>query len=314
PRMRSRSTFRSSTRWPTSRSRSRAFRGPPSSQTGMGTVRRRTTRSCCAAMCAPGCARSVTNTTVSDYSTPSTIERPPRPEGDRPSTSNDGARPRLAAIVASLHGRTGKTLFARVLADYFLLSGLRPFVFDTDFTEQTLRNSFPSDAVVADLSETRDQMMLFDTIAARSPEARVVDVSHYVFRKFFKVMQEIDFVREARARLVEPVIFYIAGRNPDAYEEGRLLRERFPDCALVLVENVFLGAIKERTLHSAGYRAFESHDLCMMLPLLDPALADAIQDGELSLSDLIRQPLSRSDTAASGGFSFEQRAEMRGWL
>jgi len=251
---------------------------------------------------------------VSDYSTASTIERPPRPDADRSTESHDAARPSFAAIVASLHGRTGKTLFARVLADYFLLSGLRPFVFDTDFTEQTLRNSFPSDAVVADLSETRDQMMLFDTIAARSPEARVVDVSHYVFRKFFKVMQEIDFVREARARAVEPVIFYIAGRNPDAYEEGRLLRERFPDCALVLVENVFLGAIKERTLHSAGYRAFESHDLCMMLPLLDRPLADAIQDGELSLSNLIRQPLSRSDTAASGGLSFEQRAEMRGWL
>ena len=251
---------------------------------------------------------------MSDFSTASTIERPLRPDAGRSTESNDAARPSFAAIVASLHGRTGKTLFARVLADYFLLSGLRPLVFDTDFTEQTLRNSFPSDTVVADVTETRDQMLLFDTIAGRSPEARVVDVSHYVFRKFFKVMQEIDFVREARARAVEPVIFYIAGRNPDAYEEGRLLRERFADCALVLVENVFLGALKESTLHSAGYRAFESHDLCMMLPLLDPALADVIQEGDVSLSGMIRQPLSRSDTAASGGLSFEQRAEMRAWL
>ena len=253
--------------------------------------------------------------TVSDFSTASTIEPLPPPERtERADNANDAARPSFAAIVSSLHGRTGKTLFARVLADYFLLSGNRPLVFDTDFTEQTLRASFPFDTVVLDLSETRDQMRLFDTVAARSPEARVVDVSHYVFRKFFKVMQEIDFVREARARAVEPVIFYIADRNPDAYEEGRLLRERFADCALVLVENVFLGSIKERTLRSAGYRAFESHDLCMMLPLLDPLLADAIQDGNVSLSGIIRAPLSRSDTAAAGGLSFEQRAEMRSWL
>ena len=55
------------------------------------------------------------------------------------------ARPSLAAIVASLHGRTGKTLLARVLADYFVLAGNRPLVFDTDATEQTLHGWFPYD-------------------------------------------------------------------------------------------------------------------------------------------------------------------------
>jgi len=252
--------------------------------------------------------------TVSDFSTASTIEPPLPPERPDRFTANDAARPSFAAIVASLHGRTGKTLFARVLADYFLLSGNRPLVFDTDFTEQTLRASFPFDTVVLDLSETRDQMTLFDTIAARSPEARVVDVSHYVFRKFFKVMQDCDFVSEARERGVEPVIFYIANRNADAYEEGRLLRERFPDCALVLVENVFLGPLKEQTLRSPGYRAFDSHDLCMMLPMLDPVVAAAIQDSEISLSEVISRPLSRSDDSAFGGLTFDQHSEMRGWL
>ncbi|MBV8840980.1 MAG: hypothetical protein JO000_30955, partial [Alphaproteobacteria bacterium] len=165
---------------------------------------------------------------MSDFSTASTIEPLRPPERTEPvDNANDAARPSFAAIVASLHGRTGKTLFARVLADYFLLSGNRPLVFDTDFTEQTLRAAFPIDTVVLDLSETRDQMRLFDTVAARSPEARVVDVSHYVFRKFFKVMEDCDFVSEARERGVEPVIFYIANRNADAYEEGRQLRERF---------------------------------------------------------------------------------------
>ena len=253
--------------------------------------------------------------TVSDFSTVSTIEPPQRPEPDRPSQAQTGAaRPSCAAIVASRHGRTGKTLLARVLADYFLLSGNRPLVFDTDFTEQTLRAAFPFDSVVVDLTETRDQMTLFDNLATRAPEARVVDVSHYVFRKFFKLMDESDFVSEARARQIEPVIFYIADRNPDAYEEGRLLRDRFAGCALVLVENVFLGPIKERTLRSAGYRAFESHDLCMTLPLLDPQIADAIHDAEMSLSDVIRQPLSRSDEVAAGGLTFEHRAELRSWL
>ena len=44
----------------------------------------------------------------------------------------------FAAIVCSLHARTGKTLLARVLADYFLLSDQTPLVFDTDAIEHAL--------------------------------------------------------------------------------------------------------------------------------------------------------------------------------
>ena len=249
------------------------------------------------------------------YSTASTIEpRQPPDRAEWPGERRAGApRPSLAVIVASLHGRTGKTLLARVLADYFVLAGNRPLVFDTDATEHALHGWFPYDTVIADLAETRDQMTLFDTLAARAPEARVVDVSHHVFRKFFRLVQDCHLVAEARSRQVEPVIFYIADRNPDAYEEGRILRERFAECALVLVENAFIGRVKDITRRSAGYRAFDTHDLCMTLPLLDRAVMDLIEERHVSLSDVMSRPLSRSDDARAE-LSFEQCEEVRGWL
>ena len=256
------------------------------------------------------------NTTASDFSTASTIERrpPPDPERGTPHAA-DVARPSLAAIVASLHGRTGKTLLARVLADYFVLSGKRPLLFDTDAAEQRLHASFPYDTVVVDLFEVRDQMTLFDTLAARSHEARVVDVSHHAFRKFFKVMQDSRFIGEARARQVEPVIFYVTDRNPDAYEEGRLLRERFEECALVLVENAFVGRVKDLTRRSAGYRALESHDLRMALPRLDPVLSEMIEDENFSLSETMTRPLSREAVShGPGDLSFDEQEALRGWL
>ena len=40
----------------------------------------------------------------------------------------------------------------------------------------------------------------------------------------------------------------------------------------------------------------------------------AIQEADVSLSDIITKPLSRSDDNAFLGLSFEQRAEMRSWL
>src|SRR5262245_38198249 len=93
----------------------------------------------------------------------------------------------FAAIVASLHARTGKTLLARVLADYFILSGRRPLLFDTDVAECRLSASFPHATMVVDPANVPDQMTLFDTLALAAPEARVVDVSHQAYRKFFRV-------------------------------------------------------------------------------------------------------------------------------
>src|SRR3954451_12157947 len=273
-------------RWPTSRLNWPASRSQTTSPTSTPTANRRTIRSCCADMSAPGCAIYATNMTVSAFSTALPIDRqlpPDRQPPPDPALSQAAVRPSPAAIVASLHARTGKTLLARVLADYFALSGRPPLVFDTDVTEQTLRASFPFDTVVVDIAETRDQMTLFDTLARRAPEARVVDVSHHAFRKFFKLMAEIRFVAEARGRNVEPIVFYIADRNLDSYEEARLLRERFEDCALVLVENAFIGRVKEQTRRSSDYQALQEHDLRMVLPRLDPALADALDDPSLSL-------------------------------
>jgi hypothetical protein len=100
------------------------------------------------------------------------------------------ARPSLAAFVTSVHARTGRTLLARVLAEHFVLSGQRPLIFDTDPVEHRLQSCFPHDTIVVDLNEVRDQMTLFDTLAAPSPESRVADVSHQAFRKFFRVMSE----------------------------------------------------------------------------------------------------------------------------
>ena len=150
------------------------------------------------------------NMTASGFSTGSTIERPlpPDPQSSPP-------RPSVAAIVASLHGRAGKTLLARVLADYFILSGRRPALFDTDAAERMLHGAFPDDAIVVDLTEVRDQM----TCSTRSRRVRPRHASSTCriirARKFFKVMQESHFAAEARARHVEPVIFHIMDRNPD---------------------------------------------------------------------------------------------------
>ena len=75
-------------------------------------------------------------------------------------------------IVSSLHGRSGKTLLARLLADYLILSGDSPDLFDTDTTEKRLSAFFPSNAIAIDLDKTINQMQLFDTLVSPASAPR----------------------------------------------------------------------------------------------------------------------------------------------
>src|SRR5205085_9030048 len=95
--------------------------------------------------------------------------------GGRPGTESTMRAKSLAAIVASLHARSGKTLLARVLVEHFILAGGKPLIFDTDAIERRLCTAFPYDAIVLDVTRVRDQMALFDTLAKPFAAGRVVD-------------------------------------------------------------------------------------------------------------------------------------------
>jgi len=221
----------------------------------------------------------------------------------------------LALIVTSLHARSGKTLLARVLAEHFILAGSKPLIYDTDAIERRLCACFPYDAVVLDIGRVRDQMALFDTLARPFPADRIVDVSHQSSAKFFDLMCDTDFIAETKANQVTPVVLYIVDRDRDSFEEAMRLRECLVDCPFVLVENEFLPRPSAATRQGSAYRALETHQLRISMPALDPALADVIDDAGLSLSALMRQPLSRDNRPRQGGeLSFDARADLRAWL
>jgi hypothetical protein len=219
-------------------------------------------------------------------------------------------------IIASPHGRTGKTLLARLYADCTVLAGQHPQIFDTDAAEHKLAACFPGDAIVVDVDRVPDQMKLFDTLTAVTAVPRVVDVMHRIFHKFFRLMQEIGYVAEARAREIEPVIVYIPDREAASYEEGRLLREHFRDCHFVVAENALLGKPDKQVQQSEHYKALTAHDLNLYMPVLDPMFAGVIDDPRLSLSEFMSEtPVERPLGELSLAYlSLEARASIRAWL
>ena len=219
-------------------------------------------------------------------------------------------------IVASLHGRTGKTLLSRLLADEAILSGHHPEIFDTDVSERKLASYFPERAVAIDLDRVPDQMKLFDTLTAPAAVPRVVDVTHRAFRKFFKLMQEIGYAAEARSHGTEPVIVYILDREEESYIQGRVLRDHFRDCHFIIVENALLGKPDKQIQQGTAYRALTGNDLTLHLPALDPMFVGVIDDPKLSLSEFMSEtPVERRTGELSLAYlSLEARASIRVWL
>jgi hypothetical protein len=212
----------------------------------------------------------------------------------------------FAIIVASLRARTGKTVLARLLAENAILGGTRPAIFDTDPVEAPLRARFPEDSIAFDLERVTDQMALFDSLAAPAHSTRIVDLSHHSFKKFFDVMLDSEFLDEARAGGVEPVVFYIPGTDPESFKVARELRDGVPDCPLVFVENAFLGEIKSSIRVMQDYRALSEMPLRMLMPALDPACMEVIDEPGFSISDFIRPPAIP--------MSPDMRGEIRSWL
>ncbi len=131
-------------------------------------------------------------------------------------------------IVASPRPRTGKTLIARLLIEFFRASG-RPLVgYDLNPREPALADRFPKLVWPVDIAETRGQMELFDRLIADNSSTKVIDLGYGPFDQFFAVMRDIDFVQEARRRLIEPIVLFVTDPAAATVRSYGELQRRLP--------------------------------------------------------------------------------------
>ena len=119
-------------------------------------------------------------------------------------------------------------------------------------------------------------------------------------------MLESDYIREARANGIEPVVFYIGGTDQEAFEQADDLRYRIGDCPFVFIENACLGEIKQSIRGSEEFRALAQLPTRMLIPALDPFFMEVIEEPDVSLSEFMREPTLK--------MSPETRGAIRSWL
>ena len=146
-------------------------------------------------------------------------------------------------IVASLRPRVGKTLLARLLADFFRANDRAIAAFDVNPDEFELTEYQPDSTAVATITDTKGEMALIDKLLVPDQVPKIVDLAHGLFNKFFTVLQDISFAEEARRTSIVPVVLFLADTDLRSQQGYAMLRDHFPQLMLVPVFNHALPSI-----------------------------------------------------------------------
>src|SRR5258708_29287646 len=113
-------------------------------------------------------------------------------------------------IICSPRPLVGKTLIARLLSEFLLLKNGTVVAFGINLKEPSLLEYLPGTTETAEVDDTFGKMTLMDRLIVNDDIAKVIDLGFHAFDEFFKMSDEIGFMKEAARRGVAPVILFVA--------------------------------------------------------------------------------------------------------
>jgi hypothetical protein len=140
-------------------------------------------------------------------------------------------------IICSPRPLVGKTLIARLLSEFLLLKNGTVTAFDINLKEPSLLEYLPKITETADVIDTFGKMQLMDRLIVNDGIAKVIDLGFHAFDEFFKMTDEIGFMKEAARRGVAPVILFVADTDRVSARGYPMLRQQVPASALITIDN-----------------------------------------------------------------------------
>lgn len=222
---------------------------------------------------------------------------------DLPESADPQARPWTAVfIVASPRPANGKTFLARLLVDFLRMNGGPVEAFELAAGDNALSDQLPELTSYAEVDSTKARMRLFDRLITPDGVAKVVDVGHLAFQRFFSVMDEISFAEAAQRRSLEVIVLYAADAHATSVKAYGILQRRLPSLVLVPVFND--GILKGKKLREA-YPFTCAAAVPLQIPLLPPALKTHVERSGHTFVDFHSQ--------ASASVPSGSAHELRSW-
>ncbi len=112
--------------------------------------------------------------------------------------------------------------------------------FDINLKEPSLLEYLPRTTETADVIDTFGKMQLMDRLIVNDGVAKVIDLGFHAFDEFFKMTDEIGFLKEAARRGVAPVILFVADTDRTSAAGYGMLQQQIPPNALIAVDNEYV--------------------------------------------------------------------------
>ena len=143
-------------------------------------------------------------------------------------------------ITCSPRPLVGKTLTARLLSEFLLLKHGAVTAFDINLKEPSLLEFLPTITETAEVDDTFGKMALMDRLIVNDGTAKVIDLGFHAFDEFFKMSEEIGFMKEAARRGVAPVVLFVADTDRASARGYAMLQQQIPATALVTIDNEYV--------------------------------------------------------------------------
>ena len=104
--------------------------------------------------------------------------------------------------------------------------------FDINLKEPSLLDYLPKLTETADVIDTFGKMQLMDRLILNDGIAKVIDLGFHAFDEFFKMSEEIGFMKEAARRGIAPLVLFVADTDRVSARGYDMLRQQiFPQRA-----------------------------------------------------------------------------------
>ena len=143
-------------------------------------------------------------------------------------------------IICSPRPLVGKTLIARLLSEFLLLKNGGVVAFDINLKEPSLLDYLPNLTETAEVDDTFGKMTLMDRLIVNDGITKVIDLGFHAFDEFFKMLDEIGYMKEAARRGVSPVVLFVADTDRASVRAYQTLQGLIPPNALVVIDNEFV--------------------------------------------------------------------------
>jgi hypothetical protein len=201
-----------------------------------------------------------------------------------------GRRTRPLYVVCSPIRRVGKTLVSRLITEMHFIDEEAVTAFDLADEGPQMVDFLPGTTAISDIGDITGQMAFFDRLIADDDSAKVIDLSHRMFKNFFLVVNKLGFFEEARRRSIEPVILFLIDQDPNAAKAYAILRRWFADVAIIPVRS-------QKAM--SGGRSLENFPvssavpLSVELPVLSPSLTALVDQQSFSFSQFWNRSIER---------------------